>query len=225
MNLCDIPLNVEVEIRSLSDIQDIWVFIEKTDDTHGIVRYAGIEPTNEYEDLLENKDKYTFVFNPTTSNISTYTKDELLTITDDDLERVLEKSSKYPYHNYQEFISSMSHYIKSYGGEVEWLKEFATELYMYAYKRYGKLNFCYFIALIEYLCEKNNQGIPECVQKYIDLQMTDLIFEEGTICIYEDGDEEEIRENLIYTREYIQGAIESFLRHNLVITTEVFDIC
>lgn len=50
---------------------------------------------------------------------------------------------------------------------------------------------------------------------------TYLIFEEGNICSYlDDYDVED--EDIEYVKEYIQNTLESFLRHNLVITSEVF---
>ena len=193
----------------------LWRLVKTNNDGTSQLVYEGLEPLPEHEALLETSE-YTVNYKPT-HHTALLTKESIKNLSDTEIEQLLDSSLAYPYRDYQEFISGLAHYMKSYGDE-HFILTFCTEQVIEECKQYGRLNFCYLIALLDYLHTKHHLKHPSFLSNYESIAMEQVIFEEGDIVFYKELG------NLDILNESLENAIETFLRYNLVITPEAFEV-
>lgn len=120
----------------------------------------------------------------------------------------LDYYKNFEYGHFTEFISSMEHYVQSYGHE-NFVYEYVTEERLAAWKLHETL---FVVGYVEYLCNKYNIKEPKSIKKYKDKKMDKLLFHHGLILMMHDG---------MYGRalECYKDGVKELLQHNIVLGT------
>lgn len=115
---------------------------------------------------------------------------------------------EFEYEHFTEFISSMEHYVQSYGHK-NFIYEYVTEERLANWLYHETL---FVVGYIEYLCNKHGLKEPESIQEYKDKKLDRLLFHRGVLTSTNKG----LFSGVL--REY-KNAIPELLWHNIVLST------
>lgn len=120
----------------------------------------------------------------------------------------LDYYKKFEYRHFTEFISSMEHYVQSYGHK-NFIYEYVTEERLANWLYHETL---FVVGYVEYLCNKYGLKEPESIQEYKDKKLDKLLFHRGVLISTDKG----LFSGVL--REY-KNAIPELLWHNIILRT------
>lgn len=120
----------------------------------------------------------------------------------------LDYYKEFEYGHFTEFISSMEHYVQSYGHN-NYIYEYVTEERLANWLYHEAL---FVVGYVEYLCNKYSLKEPESIQEYKDKKLDKLLFHRGVLISIKDGEYE-------WALDAYKHGVKELLKHNIALGT------